>query len=643
MPVGQKKYISLDFTDVSGGVNSVEHPIRIGPTQVQPESKGFILKRSGLEKYPGATGLIATTTFTTYLKMLSMYRNFSGSESLLALSGGKLYDVDIEGAGIGSISELYDLTGTGEGWACDSYGKHWILNGSAVVKNESGTVYRVGIAAPSGVTAAAAAGGTMPDGVYSLYASYGRRVSGVDKLYSQGQYVGNVTLGSGNNTINVTAFPNSSDGQVGQKVIWAKNTTTGEVIHYFLYGTNNNTTTTFTITSEAAKSTSLVYEYDALDNGLPPNGDFIYAFANRIWIIDDNIIYYSDKAFSEYDLEIFRAANYLVTPYKCTGMFSVGTNLYVNTDQGIMIIPSADPTAISYIIEPRWHFEYMRTVARWNNGVIGVTNDGVRYFDGERFTNYDISYYIKNKVAKIYESETNFQPVGYVFRRGMRNEYHLLWQDQTVSTNVNNTHAILNLDVLYFNSPIDNNMAWEFQHFSGNYAAVSANDNTVYIGQSHVAASKIYTESTSTDQAKDVYDCEGTLYTELTSPYSVCRTRIEMPNITAIIWPKKFYVLSQNVATFSIRLVIPDKFQTESGRIPVDTSIESGGEVAVWDESVFDSSYYPAENAAVTRKKFKDALYGRSCYIEIVQQANDTGFRLMQVAVIAEMETGNFL
>jgi len=644
MPEGSKKYITIDFTDMSGGVNSVEHPLRIGSNQVQPESEGFILKRSGIEKYPGVTGLTGETTFTTYLKMLSMYRDYNGTERLIALSGGTLYEVDYSGTGIGDITSKYSMSGSGEGWSCDSHGKHWICNGASVVKCEGDSTYRVGIVAPSGVTAAASAGVGLADGDYSIYASYGRRVSDVDKLYSQGQLVGTVTLGSGNNRITISNFLNSSDAQVGQKVIWIKGTTAGEAIHYFFYATNDNTTTTFVISSASAKNTSLVYEYDALDNGLPPNGEYIYSFSNRIWITKDNIIYYSDKVSnSEYNLEIFRAKNYVVTPYKLKGIFSVGLDLYINTESGILIIPSADPTAATYLIEPRWHFEYMRTVARWNNGVIGLTNDGVRIFVGGQFTNYDLSYPIKNKIDATFNADPNFQPCAYVYRRGLRNEYHLLYRDSTVSEVVNNKHAILNLDTMYYNSPEDNRLSWEFQPFSGNYCTVQTSNNTVFIGQSHLSKPIIYQESKITDQSINVYNCDGTFYDTLTSAVAMVRSKIELPSMLGVCWFKRVYALHQNLARFSIKLVVADRLQKDSGNIAFNSSNPSGGEIAVYDVSVYDASYYPIENAAVTKKKLKDGLNGRSCYVEIYQLDNDKDFKLMNLTIIAELETGNFL
>jgi hypothetical protein len=243
-------------------------------------------------------------------------------------------------------------------------------------------------------------------------------------------------LGSGNNRITIASFANSADAQVGQKVIWIKNVTTNQTIHYYHYATNDNTTTTFILTSPTPVSTSIVYEYDSLDNGLPPAGTYVFAFANRLWLVSSNVVYYSNKAYNEYDLEIFPASNFVILPHNCTGLFSVGTNLYANTDNGIMIIPSGDPTAIWYIIEPRWRFVEMRTVARWNNGVMGLTNDGVRYFDGERFTTYDMSMDIKSKIDKAYTQDTNFKPCGFIYRRDFRNEYHLLWQDVNVSATV---------------------------------------------------------------------------------------------------------------------------------------------------------------------------------------------------------------
>jgi hypothetical protein len=203
-------------------------------------------------------------------------------------------------------------------------------------------------------------------------------------------------------------------------------------------------------------------------------------------------------------------------------------------------------------------------------------------------------------------------------------------------------HAILNLDSMYFNSPEDNRLAWEFQPFSGNYVAISKITNALYIGQSQ-AASKIYFEDKTTDQATNVYDNTGSLLTVATNYQMILRTKIVMPNIMAMCRFIRFYVLAQNIRTYGIRLIIADQFQKDSGLLSVPVSTPSGGEIAIYDQSKYDESFYPIENAGVFRAKIRDGFRGKSCYLEITQSDNDPNFKLMSCLIFAEIETGNFL
>jgi hypothetical protein len=643
---GSKKIMTIDFADMSGGVNSIEYPIAIGANQVQPGSIGAILRKSGFLKYPGAQGLSSTTTFTDYLRLLFSFRDFAGVERLLALSGGDLSSVNTS---TGAPTTLYTMGApTGEGWATEAFGKCFLCNGNKVIKLEAAVGYPVGITAPAGVAAAASAGAGLPDGNYVVYAGYARRVGGVDKLYSKGQLIGTVTLGTGNNRISVSSFANSTDPQVGNKVIWIQSP--AEVVAYYFYGTGDNTTTSFVISATTSKDTTNVYETNAADNGLPPAGTFIFSFANRLWIVKDNIIYFSNKAYSEYDLEVFAAANFITTPYHLTGIFSVGTDLFFNTDQGILIMQSGDSSTVLYLIEPRWHFEYMRTVARWNNGVIGVTNDGVRMFDGEKFTDYDMSYSIKSVIHTLYNAATNFQPCGYVYRRDIRNEYHLMWQDQSgaLSTTTNNQHWIFNLDTAQKGQDIygtADNLAWEQQAISGNFAAVSRNNNTVFIGQSHASASKIYTESGSTDMNKDVYDISGNLLADDTVSQMQVITRENTPDIAGRLKGMKYYVLAQASQQFEVEFCIGTETNDKGALIstgPIKMgSGATGG--AKFDEDNYDEGYYGAENPQIFRDFFPENFNGGSIYAKITQAQNDLTFKLLVLRAFVEVETGNFI
>jgi hypothetical protein len=641
---GSKKFLAIDFADVSGGVNSIEYPIAIGANQVQRGSIGAILRKSGILKYPGSQGLSAAKTFGDFLRLLFSYRDFSGVERLLALSGGVLYSVNIT---TGDLTELYTMDTAGnEGWATESFGKCFLCNGNMVIKLEGATASPVGIAAPVGVHAAASSGTGLPDGVYKVYAGYARQVDGVDKLYSKGLLIGNITLGSGNNQIAITSFANSTDPQVGNKVIWIQSPS--EVSACYFYGTGDNTTTTFTISSTAAKDTTNVYEVNAADNGLPPAGTFIFSFANRIWIVKDNIIYFSNKAFSEYDLEVFAAANYITTPYRLTGIFSVGTDLFFNSDNGILAMQSGDPSTILYLIEPRWHFEYMRTVDRWNNGVIGLTNDGVRMFDGSKFTDYDMAYPIKNLIHGIYGAPADYQPCAFVYRRDLRNEYHLMWQDQSGELKTNDQHWIFNLDTAQKGQVVygtTDNLPWEQQAIAGNYATVSKNSNALYIGQSHISASKIYTESGTTDANNNVYDISGTLLTADTVSQMKVITRETMPDIAGRLKGLKYYVLAQASQQFEIEFCIGTETTDEgalvsTGSLPMETGTSKG---AKYDIDNFDEGRYGAENPQIYRDFFPEDFNGGSIYAKITQSQSDPNFKLLVLRVFVEVETGNFL
>jgi hypothetical protein len=635
---GSKKWIVLDLMDFSGGSNSVEWPININANQVNPQTCGAILRKSGFLKYPGWQGLSSVDTFSSYLRLMTSYRDFNLSERLIALSNGTLSLVSTVD---GSLTSLYSMGGaTGEGWSCEAYGKLFVCNGTTNVKVESTVAYPVGIAAPTGVSAAASAGAGLPDGVYDIYASYARRVSSVDKLYSKGQYVGSVTLGTGNNRITISNFANSADTQVGNKVIWIKSPS--EVVHYFFYGTNNNTTTSFIISGTGAKDTTNIYQVNSADNGLPPSGaTFIYSFANRLWWIKDNIIYYSNKAYNEYDLEIVGASNFIISTHLLNGIFSDGEDLCFNSPDGILKLGAADPTSILYLIEPRWHFEYMRTVDRWNNGTIGLTNDGVRLFQDGKFTDYDISHYIKDVVKTAYSALTNFKPCGVVYRRDIRNEYHLCWNDQLVTT-VNNQHWVLNLDSLSKGQDsTSDNFAWEKQFYSGTHFAVNRSTNALYIGQSHATAPRIAYESSGDDYSKYLYDSSGALVSTNTASQFLLVTREFMPDIAGRCTNLKGYVLYQTNESFEIQFFCGTEF---SKKTPIKSiaSAGAGNSNAKFDEATFDDSAFAGENPIVAKFFGSDTFHGKSIYAKITQNKHDPVFKLLALRIFLEVEYGNF-
>jgi hypothetical protein len=285
----------------------------------------------------------------------------------------------------------------------------------------------------------------------------------------------------------------------------------------------------------------------------------------------------------------------------------------------------------------------MNTVDRWNNGVIGLTNDGVRFFDGTSFSNYDMSYNIKNYIDQAIKKKDNFRTCGYVYRRPIRNEYHLMWQDDSVNALVNNTHAILNLDSLMYASADQFTAAWEFQPYSGSFASVSRNDNSVYVGQNHASAPKIYKETPLEDQLNYMYGLDGVLISEAVSYQLTFVSRIILPALNALCWMDKFRTLLKNNEAVTLSFSMPDQMQDGSGVTP-DLPIPAAfGGKAIWDASHFDVDYFPIENAFVSVNKFPDNFSGREFIVTIKQKANDPGFQLWSVQMQYTFETGNFL
>ncbi|MBN1294364.1 MAG: hypothetical protein JXB48_21185 [Candidatus Latescibacteria bacterium] len=636
MSEAKRKPMVIDFSDVSGGCNGVEHPTKLFNSQVSDDSIGFTLKKSGLAKQQGAVGLSSGTTFTNFLRGLFLHRQFSGTETLYGVSDGILSSVSKLD---GSLTTKYDMgEPLNEAWACDAYGKKMVCNGNSVVKIEGTTAYQVGITAPSGSSASESIGIGLPDGDYGIYVGYARKVDGINVLYSVGESLGTITLssGMGNNQITIT-IPNSSDPQVNNKVVWIKSP--NELVHYFFYETDDNVTTSITISSASSKETAIIYEYSAADNGCPPAIKFIFYFAGRLWGVLDNVFYYSnDGTYSEYDIEKWPAANFRRTAHKLTGIFSVGLNLYFNTDDGILILPYGDVNQKEILIESRWHFYNMRTVASWNNGVIGVTNQGTRIFDGQQFIPYDISYPIRDKIDKIYKSTDDFRPCGFVYRKDFRDEYHLLWQDTGLSVTVNNVHAVLNLSSNIWIDFNNYNLAWEFQHVSGNYAAVSAVDNTLFIGQSHSYSSKIYSESSSTSQISNAYGSNGQLISSATDKESYLKSRYHIENIAGRMRIDKFYCHSVNEKTFQVRICAGDGSKKKTAWIDIGPS---GGPAVVFP-IVFPVVFQSTEGKA-DKEKMPSHFWCKTVYAEVRQTANDTNFKLLNLVLFGEVETNNYL
>lgn len=333
----------------------------------------------------------------------------------------------------GSIYKNNDATLVYSGWGKDrppdcvsALGKDWFAKASnRPLVWDGTTMYPLGISPPTGATATAAAGGTLADGVYKIFVSYSVLVSGSNKLYSVGQSIADVTLGTGNNTVVVT-IANSSEARVTNKVVWM--TDAGGTVWYYYGASGNNTSPTVTISSASARDVTLVYTVQAASNVVAPNIEFITYCNGRLFGNISNVVYYSLKSVTvsnPYDLERwYTTENYIEYPFAITSMFTMNNDLFLNTAHGLIRQPAGDPTQKFEIVDTFLYFKW-RYFDLCNSGMIGLTNDGIRIFNGQSFSP-PIDTPIRSDLTAALQADTTYSTMGIVHvRAGIREEYQI--------------------------------------------------------------------------------------------------------------------------------------------------------------------------------------------------------------------------
>lgn len=649
-----KKTIAVDFTKVYKGINLTPDPAGLTDGEVQGGTYNARLLPEGVKRCPGAWGLSASNNFSTYLKMLEIYRQSNETERLLSLSGGILYEVNKTTE---ALTSLYTLTGTGEGVFRNFRGVGFTSNGTAIVKTETGgTTYQAGIDAPTGASAAAQSGGSLPAGTYGVYVGYARKVSGSNVLYSIAQSLGNVVLtGPGlNATVRVTC-PNSSDSQVNNKVVWM--TDENGSTQYFYWETGDNTTTTIDVTDKTThRNSALVYSVEAADNYTPGSlgsPDYIEIHNGYLWVLIGNVLYYSRQAGTVYDLERFPASNYITLPHEGNGLFTVGDDLFINTVYGLLRLPYGVPTnAVEKVTEP-FYWLYMGTVDRFKTGVIGLTNKGVMYFDGVNFSG-NLSTKIMTEINKMFSfislgvASTDHFPRGKVYRSDIRNEYHLCFMESSESllssgSLYNNRRWILDLDLIFsFDNALEH---WELTEPAAEYMAVDST-GVMYNGQSVNGVSHIYKFKTNKTTNKHVYSgYSGITPTFLTS--ETLKTikvvyRRQVPDIRGMAFFYQARLLTRCNSAITMTIVIDDVLDTStSAAQQSQETLQPSDNPALWDEALFDKAYFSAENLVIQKKPLSCKMKGCTCHIEIEQSANDIDFLIMTNIIMASLKYGN--
>jgi hypothetical protein len=614
------KTVIADFRDVGGGLNTSDDMLQIRKNQVQ-QSLDAELYKDGVFRRPGSEA--GDAVLATNGRGMHVYDKIDGTELILFMSAGKLYSTPTN---LDSKTELFDLTGTGKASFANYLDKCWVCNGTENVKVEGTTAYQIGISPPSGVGAAASAGGTIPDGTYAVYACYARNVGGVPVLFSVGESVGNVVLGGGDNTILITSFANSSDGQVGNKVIFLTEPAGSTV---FYHETNNNTTTTFNITSQANRDTTTVYSEVAEENTRTSAFEHIIAFDGSIYGSVANVLYRSIKSTTNvYDLERFVSS--LVLPFDINGMFQLGEHLYLNTTGGIIVLPYGD-------INTQWdkltddYFFDINTVAEIpSRGVVGVTHQNVRIFNGEKFLSHDISEDVKNEIENIYTTTTSFSPFGFVVRGERRLEYHLSYNDSSLGATSNNVHLVLNVDKIQLLPNSEVIAPWEMWSNGFNYAATDKSQ-VAYFLQDHTTPI-LYKLNKNNTYDNGIYLNDGSLGTSSTAVVLTVTYRAHMENSFTYVRWFLLRMIAKVVTSVNVYLYIRESITGANEA----KEIAPGGGSSVWspsddDELVWDEGYWGTDELTMASAKTKDNMKGYIMYLKMVQSANDPNFHVLQL------------
>ena len=548
---------SLDFSDMSGGKNSVYPRHAIAENQVS-ETINLIHEKIGVSRAPGYIGLDVSALFSTPVRGTWNYIHDDGTETLIAVSNSHVYSVV---PSTGALTDLYTLTGDGRCWAVNAVGKLWIVNGTDFVKVENNlAVYPVMLPVPTGTSAAAKAGGSLAAGVYPCYVSYARKDTDGNYLYSKPYSLGNVTLSAGNLTVTF-AVPASTDAQVTHKVIWMGEG--GGVVPYY-YGEVTNATLTFDITSAANRNGLLFMSTEAATNEpLPIHPDGIWIADNKlfVWKTGAKTLYWSlSTDINPFDLERFPVENFRTFPYTISSVFNIEFDMFINSiGNGLIKIPNTDMTALAKrVIFDKWFKQTKTAQGRsyivFEKGIpFGFTNDGIRYFDGTTFSD-DLSFNVKPDIdTATLGANDEFMPAMTTYRRsGKRTELRFSFRDISITASMNNAQLIFNLD--FFFDPNGSVRTWEY--WENGFTDFAIVGGQLYAAQSITNGGTIVRESGASDYY--IYGKDGVFNggNVLKRVYGRTRTHIDaLDSIT--VWGA-VYPLALSSSNISGNLIIVD-------------------------------------------------------------------------------------
>jgi len=619
-----RKNIELNFSDMSGGVANAYPPHSIGDNQLA-DAFNVICEKKGCSRAPGFTGISDSALFDYPLRGWFIYRKTDGTESYIAISNKVIYSVDLSA---GTKTAIGTVSADAECCAVNANGKLWIVNGTDFIKIENSlTVYRIGIVAPVEFSATNTGTGTLAAGLYKVAVSYTRKISGTAVLHSAPQFVGNVTV-SGTELIRI-ATTASTDPQVTHITAWITDAA-GSV--YYYYGDTANATGNFDITSDANKNANLVMYEQAAGNQLPLSLTKIYSFDGRLWGLkaDSNEIYYTVRAQNVYDLEKWPTENHIPTiPTTVYSLHAVNGDLHVNTPLGMFVIQNFDTTAKPLpVLNAAQGFGQIlfflkdQKLAEHNGLVFGVTNDGFRFYNGEKFS-IDISQHIKPWMDKVSENADDFPAHAIVLRRaGKRTELQLSYNNSEISVTNHNETLVLNIDTLSVTDAQNYTAAWE-KWGNGYKFAVVTNSNALVVAQSKIECSVIAIQ-TGTADVKAIL-AEGAFNTGAVPRAVYVKTRTVIQALIGYdVW-KEIYSMAAIYADCTGQVVVGDRLNLKS---PVQLKKDLDQPYPVLDGAtpIILDFILPVNYIASNRQGLRDNTAGNSVYIEISQSVDDPDF-----------------
>lgn len=633
------KEIKASFGDMSGGIANAYPPHSIAKNQVA-DAINALFEKKGHTKHSGIVGL--DNRLATPIRGNFCYKKQDGTELNIVISNQKIYSVVLATS---TFTEIGTLTSDNECFAINVRGKLWICNGVDFVKIESTpAIYRVGIAAPAGFTAAASGSGSLAAGTYIIYASYSR-VVGSATLHSAPQLVnsGLVVGASGTVTLTVTA---STDQQVTEITVWMTDAN-GSTLYY--YGNANNTTGSIVISSDANKNNSLLMYEQAAGNQLPPALKNVWSADGRLMgcVANSNIIYYSMKAQNEFDLERWPTEYYIPTiPYNVLSGYVLNGDLFINTVGGLYKIANCDLASKPIEVIPGsmcntnlLYFPYynLRSVVEYNGALWGFTNDGFRIFDGKNFS-IDLSKHIKPFVNKLMAGSSNFPPSGFVYRRsGKRTEYRCSFNDTELSTVSSNRSLLLNLDTIIIADNAEYRAAWELSSVGWHSAYVNGSGNIV-IAQNNSTVGLIAQESG--EFYKNCLDERGVLLTAETGIKIYIKSRTFLDELYGLDRWFKMYLLRRMSSAVNIKLLIEDNNLYNFNAIFANT----GGNKNILDSAIPLTIPFILSSDVSEEKFYKmpQNAKGNTMAIEIEQTAIDSVYAITEIEIYGQHEGNLF-